>query len=151
TGRGQRPACAYMDFWKRRFVFNLLSGDLDLELAQVFYERGDDLRIKLGSGGSLQVFDRFIAVERAPVLPVLVQRVEAIYDRQDSGRYRDLLAGKPVGITTPVPSLVVIPDDRHNRVGESNSLQYLRADDRVNLHLLELGGGQFAGLVQDVI
>ena len=45
----------------------------------------------------------------------------------------------------------MVAHDWHDRIREADALQYLRAGNRVQLHLLELGGGQLAGLVEDVI
>src|SRR5215470_13872313 len=43
------------------------------------------------------------------------------------------------------------PDDRHDRVREANAFQNLGADQRVNLHFLELFGSKAAGLRDDVL
>src|SRR6185369_12290735 len=45
----------------------------------------------------------------------------------------------------------MMSNDRHDRVREIDSFENLRTDDGVDLHLLELGGGEFAGLVENVI
>ena len=85
------------------------------------------------------------------VLAVLAHRVEAVDHREYARGLRNLLALKPVGVAAPVPTLVVMADDRDHRVREIHALHDLRAHDRVHLHLVELGGRELAGLVEDVI
>ena len=60
-------------------------------------------------------------------------------------------AGEPVGITLAVPLLVVMPDDRHDRVREVHRFENLGAFGGVLLHPLELGVGQRARLVEHVV
>src|SRR5262249_32867839 len=97
------------------------------------------------------MLDRLLAVQRSTVLTVLVQRVKAINHRQYSRGNRDLFAREAVRIPVAVPTLVVIPHDRHNRIRKSYPLQNLRTDYRVDLHLLKLGGGELGRFVQNMI
>ena len=50
----------------------------------------------------------------------------------------------------PVPALVVVPHDRHDRIAKIYVREHVGADDRVHLHLLELVLRELARLVQDV-
>ena len=85
------------------------------------------------------------------ILAILANGVEANPHRQYSGCHRNLFAFEPVRITAAVPSLVMMANDRYYWIREVDAFHNLGADDRVNLHLLELGGGKFAGFVQYVI
>ena len=57
----------------------------------------------------------------------------------------------PIGVAGAVPVLVMVTDDRHHRIREIDRGKNLRADRGMELHLLELGRRELAGLVQDVL
>src|SRR5437867_1981572 len=77
--------------------------------------------------------------------------VEAIGERKYASGDRYLVAAQAVRITAAIPALVVMSDDRHNRIRKSDPLENLGADDRVNFHLLELRGRESAWLVENVV
>ena len=56
-----------------------------------------------------------------------------------------------VRVATAVPILMVMADDRHDRIREVDRRKNLGADRRMELHLLEFGRRELAGLVQDVL
>jgi hypothetical protein len=90
---------------------------------------------------------RHAAAER----PILAHGVEAIDDGEDAGRARNLFPFERVRVAEAVPAFVVVANDWDDRIREVDLFENLRADGRVNLHPLELGRGEFARLVQDVI
>ena len=54
------------------------------------------------------------------------------------------------GIPGAVPVLVMMADDRDDRIGEIDRGEDVRAESGVPLHRLEFGRCEFSGLVQDV-
>jgi hypothetical protein len=62
-----------------------------------------------------------------------------------------LLAFEPVGVASAIPPLVMMAHDRDHGVRKLDVLEYLGADHRVKLHLLELRGSELARLVKYVI
>src|SRR5262245_9962684 len=132
-------------------IFNLLFGYDRFEVGKALEKKLDHLWIELSAGGFPQKLDRLFSRQPSPVLPVFVHRIETIDDRKDSRRYRYFVFLERVGITGAVPALVMVTHDRHHRIRESDSLQNLSANDRMNLHLLEFRGGQLAGLVENMI
>src|SRR5215471_7632963 len=45
----------------------------------------------------------------------------------------------------------MVPDDWHDRIGKRNRRQDVGTHARMQLHLFEFGGGEFAGLVENVL
>src|SRR5205085_8245060 len=74
-------------------------------------ERAHDARIELAAGPAEDLFRRPIPVERCAVRPVARHRVERVGKREDTRADRDVVAGEPVGISPPVPALVMRADD----------------------------------------
>ena len=95
-------------------------------------------------------FHRLIERQSPAVLPIRCERVEAIHHRKDAGANRNLFARKAERITRSVPFLVMRAHDRNHRIREFHLFQNLRADQRMDLHLLELFGSQPAGFRDDV-
>ena len=151
-GRGLADGLGLLDGERRESLLPLLHlGDLGLEGRQVLDEELDHLRVVEGAAVLLQEVDGLLARHRAAVLAVFAHGVEAIDDREHARRERYLLALQAVRVAGAVPALVVVADDGHERVRELDAFEYLRADHRVQLHPVELGGGELARLVQDVV
>ena len=85
------------------------------------------------------------------VLALFAHRVERIGDRHYSCGDRYLVSAQPVGITATVPSFVVMAHDRHHWIREPDPLKYFGSDNRVNLHPVEFGRRERAGLVENVV
>jgi hypothetical protein len=85
-----------------------------------------------------------------PVRSIRGQRVEAVHDREDARTDGDVGAADPIRVAGSVPVLVVVPDDRHDRIRKVDRREDLRADRRVQFHLLVFGRRQFSRLVEDV-
>ena len=99
---------------------------------------------------STQDRERLFVGHAAAIRAIGRERVEAVDDREDARADRDRFAGDAIGIAGAVPVLVVVADDGHDRIGKVDRRENLRADRRMQLHLLELGRRQLAGLVEDV-
>ncbi len=128
-----------------------LASYLAFEFVQVVHEDDDHLGIEEGAAPILEQGYRFLTAHRFAVLAVFSDRVEAVGDGQNPSGDWDLVALQAVGITSAVPSFVMVSDHRHNRIREADSLQYLRAYDGVHLHLVEFGGRQSAGFVENIV
>src|SRR5262249_26112452 len=120
-----------------------------------------DARIETAAALSAHPFHGFVERQRAPVLPVRSERVQAVDGGNDSRPDWYLVSAKAIWITCAVPFFVMRADYRGDGVWELNALEDLRADDRVDFHLLEffrcettglrddvLGDGEFADVVQ---
>jgi hypothetical protein len=125
--------------------------DLFLEAREVLDEEVDDLGVEVRARAAQEQRLGLLARHPAPVGAVLAHGVEAVNHGEDARGQRNLLAAQRVRVALAVPHLVVMPNDRHDRVREFHALQNLRADGRVHLHALELGRGQPSRLVQDVV
>ena len=79
------------------------------------------------------------------------QRVVAIDHRQDAGANRNLDALQSVRIAGAIPVLMMRANDRHHRIREVDRRQDVGADIDVQLHRLEFGRRQLAGLVEDAL
>ena len=97
-----------------------------------------DGRVVPGTGEAPELRERRLRGEGAPVRAVREHRLVVHRDRQDPGEERDDLAFQSVGVTRPVPSLVRVPHDRHDRVEEFDRLEEPRAEERMLLHDLPL-------------
>ena len=117
----------------------------------MFEKQFDDFRVEVRARAAQQDRARLFARHAATIRAVFAHRVEAIDDGEDARRPRDRLAAQAVRVAEAVPALVMVADDGHDRVREIDAFEYLRADGRVNLHLVKLGGRQLPRLVQDVI
>src|SRR5262249_43326090 len=125
--------------------------DLFLVQRQVSQESFDDVRVELLACVVVQELAGLIATHRLAVLAVFANRIKAINNGEYASRHPNLFAFERIRITATVPSLVMVSDDGNDRIGEVHSLQNLRTYDRVDFHLLELGGGELARLIQDVV
>ncbi len=95
--------------------------------------------------------DRLLVRQLAAVGTIRGERVEAVDDGEDAGADRDVLAGDAVRVPAAVPALVVAAHDRHDGKREIDEREDVRAHVHVFLHLLELGVGEPAGLVEDAL
>src|SRR5262249_47578144 len=77
-----------------------------------------DRWVKLCSGVVVEKRARLISGHSLSVLPVFSDGVERIHDGQDARGNRNLFAGFSVGIAAAVPALVMMADDRDNRIRE---------------------------------
>ena len=111
----------------------------------------DDRRIVHGPATLQQDGDRGLVRHARSIRAVRRQCVETVDDRQDAGANRDVGSTDSVGVPRAVPVLVVMPHDRDHGIGKVDRGENLRADRRVQLHLLEFGGRQLARLVEDVL
>ena len=78
-------------------------------------------------------------------------RVERVAGRDDAAAERNARAGDAVRVAGAVPALVVAAGDLLGQAHHAGAAvaQDLRADQRVHLHLVELGRGERAFLEQD--
>ena len=88
---------------------------------------------------------------RSLVRAVGRDRVKRIGDPDDPRHERNLLPLQAIGITASVPGLVVPADTWQVIPERRNRLDDIRPDHRVQLHLLELLGGQDAVLFEHSI
>ena len=116
----------------------------------VLLQFGDYYRIEAGACFHLYVPHGFIQRQRAAILTIGCERVQAIHCSQNAGSDRNLFSTQAEGISTTVPLFVVSAHDRNYRIRELHALQNLCPNDRVNFHLLEFFRGQLAGLRDDV-
>ena len=68
------------------------------------------------------------------------QRVEVVDEEQDPRAERDVLSLEPARIAAAVPPLVMILNERRDRVRKRYSSDDVRTDLRMCLYLLELFG-----------
>ncbi len=92
-----------------------------------------------------------LVAERRAIRPIRRQRVEAVDHRENPRANRNVGAGHAARIPGAIPVLVMAAHDRHDGVRKIDKRQDVGADIDVALHLLELGLGQLAGLVEDVL
>ena len=109
------------------------------------------LRIETLAGLRDQNLHGLIQRQRSTVLPIGGECVQAIDGGQNTRPQRDLLTFETKRIAGAIPFLVVGSHQWHYRIGEVNALQDLRANYRVNLHLLELFRRQLTRLGDDVV
>jgi hypothetical protein len=75
--------------------------------AIVLAENGDDLRVEAHAGVRHDGLHGFVQRQRAAVLAIGGEGVEAVDDREDARPEGDLLAREPIGIAGAVPLLVM--------------------------------------------
>ena len=90
-----------------------------------------DLRVELRPGAALDLGQRLLMRQRAPVGPVARHRVERVRDRQHARLDRDLLARLAGGVAGAVPALVVVEHVRDRLAQRGDPQQDPRADLRV--------------------
>ncbi len=122
-----------------------------LEPNIVLAEHLDHPRIERGSRLLLHHFHGLIERQRAPVLTVRSERIQAVDRGQNPGANGDLLALNAVRITAAIPFFVMRANDGNHRIGELHTFQNFGADDGMDLHLVELFRSQAAGLGNDVL
>jgi hypothetical protein len=130
---------------------NSLLLDPRFELFEILDEEADDPGIELTPGHPADELDGLLAGESLAILAILMQRIEAIHHGEYARGDWNVVTFERIGVALPVPSLVMVAHNRNNRIRKSYTLHYLRADDCVNLHLLELGSSKLARFVQYVI
>ena len=115
-------------------------------------ERGNDLRIELGTSVRDQLGNRGLTIHRLTIRPVSGHGVVGV-TREDNPRGQwDFLARKAIGITGAVPALVAGAHNlAHTPEQPANSVEHELAFDRVVLDDLELLLGQRSRLVKDVL
>ena len=69
-----------------------LFGDLFFKAREILQEQIDDLRIEVCSGAAHEQSDSLVARHPAPVRAIFAHGVEAIHDRDDTRRHRNLFA-----------------------------------------------------------
>ena len=84
----------------------------------------------------------------APIGAVRRHRVERVGDAEHARLERDVLLLAAGGVAGAVPALVVVEDDRQDRLGRAERAEHARAGARVTAHQAELGLGQRARLEQ---
>ena len=74
-------------------------------------EGGNDVYVKLTSGGFAQTAARLPAWQSRPIRSVRSHSVVCVSDCEHTGNYGDLLSCEPVGISTAVPAFVMMTDN----------------------------------------
>ena len=115
------------------------------------HERVDDQRVVHRATAFEQNRDSFFICEPGSIGAIRRQRIEAVNDRQDSRAYRNISARQPRRIARSIPALVVVSDDRYDRIRKGDCGQDVRSDARMQLHLLELCRRQLPRLVEYVL
>ena len=114
-------------------------------------EHVDDQRVVHRAAPLVKDRERVLVGHAPAVRAIRGQRVEAVDDREDARADGDVGAADAIGIARAVPVLVVMPDDRHDGIRKIDRREDLRANRRVELHLLVFGRRELAGLVEDVL
>ena len=117
-------------------------------------EGAQHLRIELTVRAFAHGEDRVVMRQRHLVWAPGTERIVDVADRDDSGRQRDVVAGKPVRVTGAIETFVVMADDVHRcaevRLCEIVALgdhpERFEADDRVRFHHAALVWVELAGL-----
>ena len=135
---------------RRIWIFRGLGDCQALELLITLLQNLDDLRVERLARLGGEFLHDLVQGQRAPVLPVRSQRVEIVDRGKDARPDRNFCALQSHADSRPVPFFVMSAHDGHDRIGEAYALQNFRADQRVDLHLLELFRGQPSGLRDDV-
>ncbi len=110
------------------------------------------MRVELGARVTAHLGDRDRARERVAVGAIRGHRVVRVAAEDDPRLDRDLVAGEPVGIATPVEALVRAADDLADVAHEpADSREHPLALDRVRTNHLPLGLVERARLVDDLL
>src|SRR5262249_2239999 len=125
--------------------------DLSFKNREVLEERLHHGGIKLSSRVLVQERASLVSGHSLSVLPVFSDGVKRVDDSQNAGDHRNLFAGLAVGLAASIPALVMMTDYRANRVWEVDPLHDLGSDHGVDLHLLEFGGAELPGFVENVV
>ncbi len=125
--------------------------DCGVQLSIAAPQEFHDPRIEALAGLGHYVLHGFIQRQRAAVLAVRGEGVQAIDGSQNPGAQGDFVALQPGRIPCSVPFFMMRAHDRRYRVRELYALQNLRPHHRVNLHLLEFLRRQAAGFGDDVL
>ena len=125
--------------------------DLGLKTGKPFEEHAYNVRIELCPGSLLKYLagfvDRFCRAKR----PIAAKRVIGVGNGQNAGGLRNILSGQTIGVTGAVPALMMMAYGRHDGVVKPYFFEDRRPDDRMDLCFFEFGGGQRAGLAQNMI
>lgn len=92
----------------------------------------------------------FFERERSSVRTVRSKSVEAVHHGEHPLADGDFLPFQTIRITASIPGLVIGTHDWNDRVGETYTLENVRSDNRMDLHLREFFLRQFAWLIKDV-
>src|ERR1041384_2599448 len=155
TGSGSYALCCFRKLLgcldsELRLRCSAMGGYLCFELRQVGDKGPDHARIVLRTTAAKDEIDCFLTSHSFTVLPVFAHRIEAVYNGQYARGQWDVLSAQPVRITSAIPALVMVSNNRNNRIREFNTTQDLRSGNRMHLHLLEFRSGEFARLVDYV-
>ncbi len=112
-------------------------------------ERIHDDRVELAAGAALQLGQRVVERERAPVGPRAGHRLQRVAGGDDPRAERDLVAGEAVGVALAVPALVAGAHERRDGLQRRRRADDALPDDGVLLDDRPLVVVQRAGLVQD--
>src|SRR4051812_2228376 len=106
-------------------------------------------RVKLFADIDPQMLESSNGLERFSIGALRREGIEGIRRAQNPGTERDRIPLEAERITRAIPMLVVVFDVLEGLPDVKKRLQYLQSDAYVLLHVLELLGGETAGLVED--
>src|SRR5712692_5943487 len=112
-----------------------MRADLLLELREVANEGANYGGVVLRTAASNDQVDRFLAAHSLPILTVLTHGVEAVNYCEYASGEGNVFPAQPVGIAVAVPALVMMSNDRNDRIRKFDAAEDLSARDRMNLHL----------------
>jgi hypothetical protein len=136
-----------------RAALALLVGALRLvaNLRQDLNERLDASRIERFAGFLLDQRNGRLERHRLVIRAIRGQRVEVVDEKQNPRAERNVVTLQAARVSTSIPPLVVILNERCDGVRKGDSRDDIRTDLRMCLYLLELFGGQRSRLREDVL
>ena len=150
-GPSVRVACADVGIDRSALAFLVCALHFAADLWQHADECLDGSRVERLARLLLDQRDGRFERHRLVVRAVRRQRVEVVDEEQDSRAERDVLSLEPARIAASIPPLVMILNERRDRVRKRYSSDDVRTDLRMCLYLLELFGGQRTRLREDVL
>ena len=112
-------------------------------------ERPDQVGVELRPRAASELLQRLVRSPARAVRTRRRHRVERVRDAEDARLERDVVAAAAGRISVSVPALVVVQDEREDRLGRAERAEHAGAGGRMAAHQAELLLGQRPALEQD--